>query len=115
MNELNFWENMIIQGEIAKKQKEFLSLCHRHRVRSLYAFGSATNDRFDATRSDIDLLVDLYDNDPILQGEELLSLWDDFELFFHRKVDLLTHGSIRNPFLRRSIDSQKVLIYDGTK
>jgi predicted nucleotidyltransferase len=81
----------------------------------LYAFGSATNGCFDAARSDIDLLVDLYDNDPIRQGEELLSLWDDFESFFHRKVDLLTHGSIRNPFLRRSIDAQKVLIYDGTK
>lgn len=106
---------MIIQAEIAKKPKEFLSLCNRYHIRSLYAFGSATNEHFDATRSDIDLLVDLYVNDPIVQGEELLSLWDDFELFFRRKVDLLTHGSIRNPFLRRNIDSQKVLIYDGTK
>ncbi|MDR0738227.1 MAG: nucleotidyltransferase domain-containing protein [Prevotellaceae bacterium] len=106
---------MIIRAEIAKKPKEFLSLCNQHHVRSLYAFGSATNDRFDAERSDIDLLVDLYDNDPIVQGEELLSLWDGFELFFRRKVDLLTHGSIRNPFLRQSIDSQKVLIYDGTR
>jgi predicted nucleotidyltransferase len=106
---------MIIQAEIAKKQNEFLSLCNQHHVRSLYAFGSATNDRFDAARSDIDLLVDLYDNDPVVQGEALLSLWDNFELFFRRKVDLLTLGSIRNPFLRQSIDSQKVLIYDGTK
>ena len=106
---------MIIRTEIAKKTKEFLSLCHQHNIRSLYAFGSATNDSFDAERSDIDLLVDLYDNDPIRKGEELLSLWDDFELFFRRKVDLLTHGSIRNPFLRRNIDAQKILIYDGAK
>jgi predicted nucleotidyltransferase len=106
---------MIVRTEIAKKQKEFLSLCNQHHVRSLYAFGSATNERFDTARSDIDLLVDLYDNDPVRQGEELLSLWDDFELFFRRKVDLLTHGSIRNPFLRRNIDSQKVLIYDGMR
>ncbi|MDR2450108.1 MAG: nucleotidyltransferase domain-containing protein [Prevotellaceae bacterium] len=106
---------MIIRTEIAKRQKEFLSLCNQHHVRSLYAFGSATTDHFDAVRSDIDLLVDLYDDDPIRQGEELLSLWDNFESFFRRKVDLLTLGSVRNPFLRRSIDSQKVLIYDGAK
>jgi len=47
------------------------------------------------------------------EGEKLLSLWDTFELFFHRKVDLLTDSSIRNPYLRKNIDSTKVLIYDG--
>ena len=41
-------------------------------------------------------------------------LWDTFEVFFHRKVDLLTDSSIRNPYLRKSIDSTKILIYDGS-
>jgi predicted nucleotidyltransferase len=40
-------------------------------------------------------------------------LWDKFESFFQRKVDLLTYSSIRNPILRKSIDSSKTLIYDG--
>jgi len=30
-------------------------------------------------------------------------------------VDLLTDYSIRNPYLRKSIDATKVLIYDGTR
>lgn len=63
---------------------------------------------------DIDLLVEIDDSDPIEKGEKLISLWDTFEDFFHRKVDLLTDSSIRNPFLRKRIDSTKILIYDGS-
>jgi len=71
--------------------------------------------RFDMEKSDIDLLVDIDLPDPVERGETLLSLWDTFEMFFKRKVDLLTESSIHNPYLRRSIDSTKVLIYDGTR
>ena len=67
-----------------------------------------------SNKSDIDLLVEIDSNDPIDKGEKLLSLWDLFEDFFSRKVDLLTDSSIRNPFLRKSIDQTKVLIYDGS-
>lgn len=104
---------MIIQDEIVKQASVFDALCKSHKVRYLYAFGSATTDKFKSDTSDIDLLVEIDDPDPIERGEKLLSLWDKFEDFFHRKVDLLTDSSIRNPYLRRSIDSTKVLIYDG--
>ena len=104
---------MIVKDEILKKLTDFNSLCQLHKVRSLYAFGSSVTDRFDYDKSDIDLLVEIDDPDPIERGEKLISLWDTFEIFFHRKVDLLTDSSIHNPYLRKSIDSTKVLIYDG--
>lgn len=104
---------MIIKDEILKQVNDFESTCKSHSVKSLYAFGSATTDQFDEEKSDIDLLVEIDDSDPIERGEKLMSLWDYFELFFHRKVDLLTDGSIRNPYLRKSIDTTKILIYDG--
>ena len=103
---------MIIQDEILKNTSAFIALCKNHKVRYLYAFGSATTDSFDPNTSDIDLLVEIDASDPIERGEKLLSLWDTFEQFFHRKVDLLTDSSIRNPYLRQSIDSTKILIYD---
>jgi len=108
---------MIIQDEILGDRINFLNLCKIHNVKYLYAFGSSTNDKFDKEKSDIDLLVEIDDPDPIERGDKLLSLWDTFETFFQRKVDLLTESSIRNPYLRKSIDSTKVLIYDreGTK
>jgi hypothetical protein len=105
---------MIIRDQISKKKKDFIFLCKSHKVKYLYAFGSSTDDRFDPKKSDIDLLVEIDSLDPIDRGEKLLSLWDLFESFFNRKVDLLTESSIRNPYLKKSIDSTKVLIYDGS-
>ena len=79
----------------------------------MYAFGSSTNDKFDEITSDFDLLVELENKDPIKRGENLIDLWDKLEKIFQRKVDLLTSSSIKNPILRKSIDSSKILIYDG--
>jgi hypothetical protein len=104
---------MIIKDEILKHLSDFKALCQKHNVKYLYAFGSSTTDRFDIEKSDIDLLVEIDSTDPLERGEKLISLWDTFESFFHRKVDLLTDSSIRNPYLRKSIDSTKVLICDG--
>jgi uncharacterized protein len=103
---------MVIKDEILKRPHDFNTLCREHQVKYLYAFGSSVTDRFDYDKSDIDLLVEIDNADPIERGEKLISLWDLFEGFFHRKVDLLTDSSIRNPFLRKSIDATKILIYD---
>jgi len=105
---------MIIKDEISKKLSEFKRVCKTHKVLYLYAFGSSVTDNFDPKKSDIDLLVEIGGNDPLERGEKLISLWDSFEIFFSRKVDLLTDSSIRNPYLRKSIDSTKILIYDGS-
>jgi predicted nucleotidyltransferase len=104
---------MRVKDEIAQQPDDFKILCQTHNVKQLYAFGSSVSDSFDPQRSDIDLLVELDDLDPLDKGEKLISLWDKFENFFHRKVDLLTDSSIRNPYLKKNIDSTKVLIYDG--
>lgn len=104
---------MVVKNEISTRFSDFKSLCENHKVKYLYAFGSSTNDNFDIGKSDIDLLVEIDSTDPMDKGEMLLSLWDNFEKFFNRKVDLLTDTSIKNPYLRKSVDSTKVLLYDG--
>ena len=81
----------------------------------MYAFGSAVTNNFDPEKSDIDLVVEIKEPDPLERGELLISLWDKLEIFFDRKVDLLTEKSIKNPFLKKSIDETKILIYDGSK
>lgn len=106
---------MFIKDEILNKGDGFGAVCKAHNVRYIYAFGSSVTNDFDVFKSDIDLLVEINDTDPVDRGEKLLSLWDTFEVFFQRKVDLLTESSIKNPYLRKSIDSTKILIYDGTK
>ena len=105
---------MGIKEDIKKKLSDFKDLCVNHQVKSLYAFGSSVTDQFDPNTSDIDLLVEIEDPDPIERGEKLLDLWDKFESFFNKKIDLLTESSIKNPILKRNIEQTKVLIYDGT-
>jgi uncharacterized protein len=105
---------MILKDKICNRLGDFTLLCASHNIKYLYVFGSSITDKFDYEKSDIDLLVEIDDMDPLERGEKLISLWDRFESFFQRKVDLLTYSSIKNPYLRKSIDSTKVLIYDGS-
>jgi uncharacterized protein len=103
---------MNLKETINNKLDDFLRLCENHNVSNLYAFGSSITDRFDENLSDIDLLIEIDNEDPIERGENLINVWDKFELFFQRKVDLLTYSSIKNPILKKNIESTKVLIYD---
>lgn len=104
---------MNLNSLIKEKYTGFVNLCKEHKVSKMYAFGSSITDHFDPATSDIDCVVDLDIKDPIDYGETLLSLWDALEIFFGRKVDLLTDDSINNPYLRKSIEATKKLIYDG--
>ncbi len=97
---------------IKDRYADFVELCRSHQVDKIYAFGSSITPRFDPDKSDIDLVVSVDIDDPVERGEALLSLWDKLENFFQRKVDLLTDDSIRNPYLKASIERTKKLIYD---
>jgi len=48
------------------------NLCDQHRVRSLFAFGSVTNDRFKAD-SDIDFVIDIDASDPLEYTDHYLN------------------------------------------
>lgn len=105
----------VYHNEIRKNLSLFSDICKNHRIKSLYAFGSSVTDQFNPQRSDIDLLVEMEDMDPLEKGEKLLSLWDKLEDFFQRKVDLLTQKSLKNPFLLENIDKTKILLYDNKR
>ncbi len=104
---------MLLQEEISKHESDFKHLCQKHNVRFLYGFGSSVTENFNKKTSDIDLLVEIDEADPLERGDKLISLWDNFESFFNRKVDMLTESSIQNPYLKKRIDCTKILIYDG--
>jgi len=104
---------MNLKQSINNRLQDFLLLCKTHNVKSIYAFGSSVTNQFDEQNSDFDFLIEVENEDPIQRGESLMELWDRFEELFHRKIDLLTSSSIKNPILRKNIDRTKVLIYDG--
>ena len=87
------------------------ALCRRFGVQEMYLFGSAVTPRFNAARSDADVLVTLLPAPPLIEGETLLSLWNELETMLRRRVDLVTPDSLQNPFLKMKIDRTKQLIY----
>lgn len=97
---------------IKQHQKELETLCKEFKVEQLYAFGSITRSDFDPETSDIDLIVHLRKMGPTEKGQTLLSLWNQLELLFSRKVDLLSDKPVSNPFLKKQIEASKLLIYD---
>ncbi len=104
---------MYISEAIRPRQRFFADLCGEHRVNRLYAFGSAVSGKFDHVSSDVDLLVEIEETDPIEKGSLLLAFYTAMEKFFKRKVDLLTDQPLKNPYLKQELDNTKVLIYDG--
>ncbi len=106
---------MKMEDSIKANLVEFTTLCKLYNVNKLYAFGSAVTDQFDEVSSDIDLLIEIEESDPLEKGEKLLAIWNELENFFQKKVDLLTDSSLKNPVLRKNIEATKILIYDGER
>lgn len=86
------------------------NLCKQNKVKSLYVFGYVLNDKFN-DQSDIDLLVDIDSNDPFDYADNYFNLKFALQDLFKRPVDLRENKTIRNPFIRKNIDSTKYLIY----
>ena len=89
---------------------ELQKLCQRHQVKSLHAFGSVLRDDFTAD-SDIDLVVDFYEEDPFRYADLYFSLKEKIEELFNRNVDLLESRALKNKFFLRQLDQTKVQLY----
>ena len=96
--------------EINEHIEQIKRLCDSNGVRSLFAFGSVTKNRL-RPDSDIDLVVDIDDNNPLTYSDKYFDLKFNLEKIFGRKIDLLESRAIGNRFIRREIESTKLPIY----
>lgn len=87
-------------------------LCKLTGVKSLYAFGSVLTDRFDE-ESDVDLIVDMKEDDPLEYTEKYFNLKFGLEKILGRPVDLLEERADLNPIVRKEIERSKVVVYRG--
>jgi uncharacterized protein len=103
---------MGIPSFILDRRSELASVCERHHARRLELFGSATRADFEPSRSDLDFIVDLPDDQPEgSYAETYFALKRELEALFHRPVDLLTDAALVNPYLRRRVDAERVTVY----
>jgi uncharacterized protein len=99
-----------MQNEIQKYSQQIEALCKLHNVKTLFAFGSVLSDKFNS-KSDIDLIVDIADSDPFAYTDNYFDLKFKLENLFNRPVDLLENKALKNPYLKKEIDTTKVLVY----
>jgi|SRR5690606_4300181 len=87
-------------------------LCRKHKVRSLYAFGSAAKGTM-GPQSDVDLVVDIPIDDPFEFSRNYWTLEEAFQDLFHRPVDLLSLRAIKNKYFRQDLDAGKLKLYEA--
>lgn len=96
---------------IEAHRTELTAACREFQVDRLEAFGSVVRNDFDQVRSDVDFIVRFHAPGEKGYADRYLGLAERLEQIFARRVDLITERSIRNPIFRRSIETERVVIY----
>ncbi|MEM7531415.1 MAG: nucleotidyltransferase family protein [Chloroflexota bacterium] len=84
--------------------------CHKYDVKWLDIFGSFARGS-ETPQSDIDSLVE-FENPHIRSAKRFFGLLHYFEDALNRKIDLLTTHSLKNPYFRDRVLSEKINIYN---
>ena len=100
-----------VEAILSQHQAALAALCQRFGVSRLDLFGSATTDAFDPLTSDLDFLVEFDTEAQQKAFDNYFGLRDQLETLFGRPVDLVTKGSLRNPYFIRDIEQSRRLIY----
>ena len=87
-------------------------ICHAHKVKRLWVFGSILRTDFHAG-SDVDLLYEL--EEELISDEEYLTNFDSLHskliTLLKRKVDFVHYPSLKNPYFITEIEETKALLY----
>ena len=88
------------------------ALCQEYGVARLELFDSAATDAFNPARSDIDFVVDYApDTDLGPWQKRYFEFKERLETLLGRPVDLVMAGAMRNPYLIRSVNETRRLLY----
>lgn len=95
---------------IEKNMQKIIALCKAHKVSKLFVFGSILTDRFN-DQSDVDFIVDFNKAEVEDYFDNFFNLKYSLEDLLGREVDLLEEQTIKNPYLKKNVDTTKALIY----
>ena len=96
---------------VEQHQSDIAVLCRRFGVAKLDVFGSAVTGQFNPAKSDLDFLVRFKALDGISRGDQYFGLLHAFEDLFQRRIDLMTHQSLRNPYFIKAANESIRSLY----
>lgn len=96
--------------EIKDNLSSIQNLLLQHKVQHAYLFGNAAKNEMKID-SDIDILIQFSKELDIIEyGTNYFELLYALQDLLKREVDLVAEETITNPYLRKSIDSNKIAI-----
>ncbi len=95
---------------VEQHKAQIENLCKKYSVKKLYVFGSILSDRF-SKESDVDLLVDFDKVELSRYADNYYEFKFALEETLDRPVDLIEESSIRNPYLKQGIKTNRHLLY----
>lgn len=98
---------------VEERREAIVALCLRYRVKRLDLFGSAGSDEFDPASSDVDLLVELEDLEPVAYSEAYFGLLEALQDLFGRPVDLVVEAAVTNPYFREGFERSRTPLYSA--
>lgn len=97
---------------VEDNRNKIVDACKKHRVKSLYLFGSAVTGNY-GSHSDIDFLIEYHRDKDGLP----VASFDYFDFLFFlenltgKSVDLVVNDAVRNKIFKERIEKEKVLLY----
>jgi len=108
-------EPALLAQPLVAHRDAIAGLCRHFGVERLEVFGSAADGRFDPQRSDFDFIVHFAPAPPPCQGSlgrRFVGLAEALEALLARPVDLMTDKPMTNPYLRRTVNASRRLLYE---
>lgn len=95
--------------DLAPYQASIAAICQALGIKRLELIGSATRDDFCPDSSDIDVLVEFEGSSDLFH--RYFACKERLESLFGRKVDVIQASAVKNPYIRETIERDRVLIY----
>ena len=96
--------------DIKSYEEQIKKICIELQLKQLDLFGSATTDNF-GPNSDLDIIVQFKKDDNINYFDNYFRLKEQLQNIFHRSIDIIIDGSVKNPYLKESISKTRIKIY----
>jgi predicted nucleotidyltransferase len=98
-----------MNAKLSLPKEKIEEFCLRWKIDEFSLFGSALREDFDLD-SDIDILVSLSE-DADLDLYDWIAMIEELEEIFGREVDLVEKSTLKNPFRRHAILTNREIIY----
>jgi predicted nucleotidyltransferase len=95
--------------DLTPVQTEIASICKTIGIKRLELIGSAARDDFCSDSSDIDVLIEFDGAHDLFH--RYFACKRQLEELFKRKVDVVQVGAVKNPYMKQSIERDRVVVY----